>query len=46
MYYAYVFRGDMQAANLSEAKFKAGIKNMRSVNINRTEYIRDTRVHY
>jgi len=46
MYYAYVFRGDMQAANLSEAKFKVGIKNMRSVNINRTEYIRDTRVHY
>jgi hypothetical protein len=46
MYYAYVFRGDMQAANLSEAKFKAGIKNMRSININRTEYIRDTRVHY
>ena len=46
MYYAYVFRGDIQAANLSEAKFKAGIKNMRSVNINRTEYIRDTRVHY
>jgi hypothetical protein len=46
MYYAYVFRGDMQAANLSEAKFKAGIKNMRSVNINRTEYIRDTRVYY
>ena len=46
MYYAYVFRGDMQAAGLSESKFKAGIKNMRSVNINRTEYIRDTRVHY
>jgi len=46
MYYAYVFRGDMQAAGLSESKFKAGIKNMRSVNINRTEYLRDTRVHY
>jgi len=46
MYYAYVFRGDMQAAGTSQAKFKEGIKNMRSVNINRTEYLRDTRVHY
>jgi hypothetical protein len=46
MYYAYLFRGDMQAASTSQSKFKEGIKNMRSVNINRTEYLRDTRVHY
>ena len=46
MYYVYVFRGDTQAAQLSQEKFAAGIKYMRSLNINRTEYIRDTRVHY
>ena len=46
MYYAYVFRGDTQSAQLSQGKFKEGIKSMRSININRTEYLRDTRVHY
>lgn len=46
MYYAYMFRGDGQAAQMSQAKFEQGIKNMRSLHINRTEYIRDTRVHY
>lgn len=46
MYYAYMFRGDAQAAQLSQNKFEQGIKYMRSLHINRTEYIRDTRVHY
>lgn len=46
MYYAYMFRGNEQAANLSMNKFADGIKYMRSLNINRTEYIRDTRVYY
>ena len=46
MYYAYVFRSDLQAAQLSQSKFADGIKNMRSININRTEYLRDTRVHF
>lgn len=46
MYYVYIFRGDAQTAQLSQNKFMAGIKYMRSLNINRTEYIRDTRVHY
>lgn len=46
MYYAYMFRGDAQAANLSLAKFQEGIKDMRILNINRTEYLRDTRVRY
>ena len=46
MYYAYVFRGDTQSAQLSQGKFKEGIKSMRSLNINRTEYLRDRRVHY
>jgi len=46
MYYAYVFRGDLQAAQLSQNKFVDGIKYMRSIHINRTEYLRDTRVHF
>jgi hypothetical protein len=46
MYYVYQFRGDMQAAQLSLQKFEQGIKQLRSININRTEYLRDTRVHF
>lgn len=46
MYYAYMFRGNEQAANMAQSKFSDGVKYMRSLNINRTEYIRDTRVHY
>jgi len=46
MYYVYQFRGDLQAANLAQNKFTQGIKNLRSLNINRTDYLRDTRVHY
>jgi hypothetical protein len=46
MYYVYLFRGDTQTAQLSQQKFLQGIKHMRSLNINRTEYIRDTRVHF
>jgi|TARA_R110001599_G_scaffold2607_1_gene14147 hypothetical protein len=46
MYYVYQFRGDMQAAQLSLQKFEQGIKQLRSLHINRTEYLRDTRVHF
>jgi len=46
MYYAYMFRGDAQAAQLSQQKFEQGIKNMRSLHINRTDYALDTRVTY
>lgn len=46
MYYAYVFRGDMQSANATINKFEQGIKQMRTLNINRTDYLRDTRVHF
>ena len=46
MYYVYQFRGDLQAAQLSLQKFEQGIKHLRSININRTEYLRDTRVHF
>ena len=46
MYYVYQFRSDTALAQASEAKFKEGIKHLRSLHINRTDYIRDTRVHY
>ena len=42
MYYAYQFRGDTQNSQLSQNKFKEGIKYMRSIYINRYEYIRST----
>lgn len=44
MYYAYQFQGDIQASQVAQAKFEQGIKNMRTLNINRTEYLRDTRI--
>ena len=46
MYYTYQFRGDTQASQESLAKFTQGIKQLRSLNINRNEYLRDTRVYY
>ena len=42
MYYAYQFRGDAQNSQLAQNKFKEGIKYMRSIYINRYEYIRST----
>ncbi len=44
MHYAYFFRGNSQDAALHLQKFDDGIKNMRSIYINRYEYVRDTRV--
>jgi hypothetical protein len=46
MYYVYQFRGDTQAAQLSLQKFEQGLKQLRSLHINRTDYLRDTRVHF
>lgn len=46
MYYAYMFRGNEQAATISQSKFVESIKLMRSLHINRTEYIRDRRIHF
>jgi|TARA_A100001015_G_scaffold320458_1_gene446901 hypothetical protein len=46
MYYVYLFQGDVNGAQLSLQKFEQGIKNLRSLFINRTEYLKDTRVHY
>ena len=46
MYYVYQFRGDTQAAQLSLGKFEQGIKHLRSLHINRTDYLRDSRVRF
>ena len=46
MYYVHQFRGDMQSANVAKEQFEKGIKHLRSIHINRTQYLRDTRVHY
>ena len=46
MYYAYQFRGDTANANMAKEKFEQSVKYLRSININRTDYLRDTRVHF
>lgn len=46
MHYVYQFRGDTTLSGLAMEKFEKGIKHLRSLNINRTDYLRDTRVHY
>lgn len=42
MEYAHNFRGDTQSAQLSAQKFQAGLKAMRSLYVNRYEYVRST----
>jgi len=42
MYTAYMFRGETQEANLMKNNFEEGIKQMRSLYINKYEYIRST----
>lgn len=44
MYYIYFFRGDIETADRLFKKFEDGIKHMRTLYINRYDYIRDTRV--
>lgn len=44
MYYVYFFRGDIETADRLYQKFQDGIKNMRTLYINRYNYIRDTRL--
>jgi len=46
MYYAFQFRGDTSAADVALRKFEKQIKDLRSININRTPYIRDRRVSF
>lgn len=44
MYHSFLFRGNTQDAALIEEKFMEGIKDMRSLYINRYDYVRDTRI--
>jgi len=44
MHYAYLFRGNTQDALVAKEKFQEGIKNMRSVLINRYDYVRSTKI--
>lgn len=43
---AYMFRGDNESAQLSLQQFNQGLKDMRSIYINRYDYVRDTRVAF
>lgn len=45
MFYAYQFRGDAQASQIAQQKFQEGIKYMRSLYINRYDYVRSTIVN-
>lgn len=45
MYYVYLFRSNDQSAMISYEKFQEGIKDLRSIYINRWENIGDTRVN-
>ena len=40
MYYAYMFRDNMEMANISQSKFEDGIKNMRTLLVNENIYFR------
>lgn len=44
MYYVYFFRGDIETADRMLQKFEAGIKNMRTIYVNRYDKVRDTRL--
>jgi len=44
MFYAYQFRGDIQGSQLSQQKFEQGIKYMRSLYINRYDYLRSSMI--
>jgi hypothetical protein len=40
MYYAYMFRDNIEMANLSQSKFENGIKQMRTLLVNENAYFR------
>lgn len=44
MYHAYMFRSNEQAATIAKEKFKEGVKNMRTILMNRYEYARSTMI--
>lgn len=41
-YHAYMFRSNEQAANIAKGKFEEGLKRMRTILINRYEYVTST----
>lgn len=41
-YHAYMFRSNEQAANIAKSKFEEGLKRMRTILINRYEYVTST----
>lgn len=45
-FYCYQFRSDYENADRIQQKFMEGVENMRSIYINRYEYVRDTRVFH
>tara|TARA_R110000787_G_scaffold286422_1_gene404797 strand:+ start:2091 stop:2807 length:717 start_codon:yes stop_codon:yes gene_type:complete len=45
MYYINTFRNDNESAQMALGKFREGVKQMRSIYMNRYEYVRDTRTH-
>jgi hypothetical protein len=45
MYTAYMFRGETQEATIMKANFEEGIKNMRTLYINRYDYISSTLIN-
>ena len=45
MYTAYMFRGETQEATIMKANFEDGIKNMRTLYINRYDYISSTMIN-
>jgi type II restriction/modification system DNA methylase subunit YeeA len=44
MYYCYMFRSNEQAATIAKAKFDKSVKNMRTITMNRYEYVRSTMI--
>lgn len=45
MYHAYMFRSNEQAAVIAKQKFDQGVKSMRTILINRYEYVRSSAIN-
>lgn len=45
MYYLYQYRGDNATSEVSQKRFEQGVKNMRTLLINRYDYIRSHVIH-
>ena len=44
MHFAYMFRGETQEAQVTQARFMEEIKSMRSLYVNRYDYVRSTAI--